>query len=53
MKELIINGRFYAQNLTGVQRVGKEIVRYLSEMEDVRVIVALPPDAVVSDDDRF
>ena len=45
MKELIINGRFYAQNLTGVQRVGKEIVRYLSEMEDVRV--------VVSDDDRF
>ena len=53
MNELIINGRFYAQRLTGVQRVGKEIVRYLSQREDVKVIVALPPDANVPEDERF
>ena len=53
MNELIINGRIYAQRLTGVQRVGKEIVRYLSQREDVKVIVALPPDANVPEDERF
>ena len=42
--DFIIDGRFFTQKLTGVQRVGFELLNSLAKRKDVRVIVALPPD---------
>lgn len=53
-----INGRFFQQSLTGVQRYGREIVRALDEAikeghpsaEGLDVEILLPPDATAPED---
>ncbi len=42
---IIIDGRFFTQKLTGVQRLGFELLEAFKELEDFKAIVALPPDA--------
>lgn len=42
---IIIDGRFFTQKLTGVQRLGFELLKAFGELEDFKAIVALPPDA--------
>lgn len=46
-KEIIVDGRFFTQKLTGVQRVGFELLKAFAEIESLKVIVALPPNAAV------
>ena len=44
--KIIINGRFYSQKLTGVQRYAGELVAQLDLLYDgTDVEIALPPDA--------
>lgn len=42
---LYINGRFAAQNLTGVQRFASEITAALQNLLGARLVVLVPPDA--------
>lgn len=42
---LILNGRFFAQNMTGVQRAGLELLKAFAEMPELKITVALPPEA--------
>ena len=45
MKELVIDGRFLIQSLTGVQRFAVEIIKQFALMDDLHVIIAMPADA--------
>ncbi len=48
--KIIINGRFYSQKLTGVQRYAGELVAQLDLLYDgTDVEIALPPDAEMPD----
>ncbi len=46
MKQILINGRFAAQNLSGVQRFATEVTRALARLAPERVSVLAPPGAV-------
>lgn len=43
MVKLIVNGKFFTQKITGVQRYSRELLRALSEYDDLQITVALPP----------
>lgn len=45
MKRFILDGRFMAQPFSGVQRFAFEVLKEFAAMPDVKVTVALPPDA--------
>ena len=45
MKELILDGRFLEQPLTGVQRFAVEILKEFAKIDDLHVIVAMPSNA--------
>ncbi len=47
MREIIVNGKFLSQNITGVQRFSLEVLRHLSQYDDLSVRVAMPCDAVI------
>lgn len=51
MRELIYNGKFLTQKLTGVQRVALEVLRELAAMEDLKITVAMPCDATPPEGD--
>lgn len=44
-KKIVIDGRFFTDRLTGVQRTAWEIVNALSKRNDVKLIIALPKNA--------
>lgn len=52
MNEVIINGRFLTQDITGVQRYAHELMRHLDQLlvegrinsEQVSIIIAVPPN---------
>lgn len=44
MKELIVNGRFLTERLTGVQRYAYELLHCFAKMEGLKITVAMPPD---------
>ncbi len=45
MKEIVIDGKFLSQKVTGVQRYAREILRELSLKDDLKITVAMPKDA--------
>lgn len=47
MRELIVDGKFLAQKLTGVQRYALETLRRLSLSDDLKITVAMPKNASV------
>lgn len=47
MNEIIINGKFLSQKITGVQRYSIEILKTLSENKDLKIIVALPKNVAI------
>ncbi len=42
MQELIVNGKFLTQKITGVQRYAREVLRQLNNKSDVSVTVIVP-----------
>lgn len=49
-KQLIINGRFLTEQLTGVQRTAWEIVKVLSKNKQLKIILAMPCNGIVPND---
>ena len=48
MRKYVINGKFFSQRVTGVQRFEREIVRELDALCDKeQIIIAVPPNANV------
>ena len=47
MKTVIVNGKFLSQKITGVQRFSLEILRHLSQYDDLSIRVAMPCDAEI------
>ena len=45
--ELIINGAFFAQRLTGVQRFAYETLKRLATDPELKIVVAVPENAVI------
>ena len=43
---LIVNGRFICERMTGVQRTAWEILRAMSQIDNVNILVAVPKKAV-------
>lgn len=47
MKKIIVNGRFFSQTITGVQRYALELMKELDKLvEPEQVEIAVPPNAV-------
>ncbi len=51
MKQLVINGKFLSQKITGVQRVAREVLKEISKFDDIKIIVAMPKTATIPDGD--
>lgn len=47
MKSIIVNGKFLAQRITGVQRACLEILKRLAQREDLDILVPMPPNAEI------
>jgi len=50
MKTVIIDGRFLTKRITGVQRFACEMMRYLAEYDDLKLLVAAPKETPDSDE---
>lgn len=51
MHELIVDGKFLAQRITGVQRFSREVLRELSLFDNLKITVAMPENATVPEGD--
>lgn len=51
MNELLFNGKFLAQPLTGVQRFSLEVLQELSAYENLKITVVMPKDGTIPDGD--
>lgn len=51
MYELVINGKFLSQKITGVQRFSLEVLRKLSHMDNLKITVAMPKEAEIPQGD--
>lgn len=51
MRELIVDGKFLAQKMTGVQRYALEVLRRLSDFEDLNVTVVMPKNGKIPEGD--
>lgn len=48
---IIVDGKFLAQNITGVQRACLEILRQLAQISDFKILVPMPRDAKIPEGD--
>lgn len=51
MKSIIVNGKFLAQRITGVQRACLEILRQLAQISDLEILVPMPKNAEIPEGD--
>ena len=47
MYKLVINGKFLSQKITGVQRFSLEVLRKLSQNNNLQITVAMPKNAEI------
>lgn len=48
---IIVNGKFLAQKITGVQRACLEILRQLAQISDLKILVPMPRNAEIPEGD--